>query len=69
MYAVYDRTFGDFLAKNTVSTPYIIVLANPKNTVMYRSDPSCLIGGYVKKMGASSSVAGETRCVTEAGQA
>ena len=25
-YTVYDRTFGDFPAKNTVHTPYIYIL-------------------------------------------
>jgi len=29
MYAVYDRTFGDFLAKNTVCTPYIYGSGKP----------------------------------------
>jgi hypothetical protein len=37
MCTVYDRTFGDFPAKNTACTPYIygyMVLANPRNTIM-----------------------------------
>ena len=29
MYAVYDRTFGDFLAKNTVCTPFIYGSGQP----------------------------------------
>jgi hypothetical protein len=32
LYTVHDRIFGDFTAKNTVYTPYIYVLANPKYT-------------------------------------
>jgi hypothetical protein len=29
MYTAFDRIFGDFTAKNTVYTPYYMVLANP----------------------------------------
>jgi hypothetical protein len=31
VYTVYDRIFGEFAAKNTVYTPYILymILANP----------------------------------------
>ena len=29
MYAVYDRTFGDFLAETTVCTPYIYGSGQP----------------------------------------
>jgi hypothetical protein len=36
IYTIYDRTFGDFLVKITVHTPYILhihmVLANPTHT-------------------------------------